>query len=496
MSEVSNSGSVATGGQPDDGRKSPARAAWADRASSWLSWRARTTRIGRATSFWLVVLIVAVGVGAAAAYGRTLGLALAGVVLLVGILMADPLVLVVLALPGALLVFRVGGSGTNLSGADALVFVGAVVSFFLFVEWRKAPTLRRFLRGLVWFEAVLLLVVLAHPNRYDIVEWFHRWSYLGGSVLVGWVIATQGRVRQAVRLYFWGASLIAVIAIGLSAAKGFAPAQWGQYQKNAIGTIMLVAILVTLVNPPWMEFGRREVQVYRVLCIGGMLASQSRQAIVVLILGVIFIMLLNPELRRRAKIMLLGSIPLAIFLYFSFTTQFRVNPKFNSVTVRLQQLSAAYHVWLASPLLGEGLRFYNLPQFLSVTAPPNVIVDNLASTGVIGSLAFVFFVFVTISTLAKLPYRIGTVGLVVLSAHFVDGLFDIFWIGASSIGPMVFVGMSLGMADLNLPRAHTIPRDLAGAGAERVTGAGPLVAVRERLARPAGHDSGSALFRR
>jgi len=31
------------------------------------------------------------------------------------------------------------------------------------------------------------------------------------------------------------------------------------------------------------------------------------------------------------------------------------------------------------------MRFYNLPQYLYVTAPPNSLVDNLASTGVIGS---------------------------------------------------------------------------------------------------------------
>ena len=31
-----------------------------------------------------------------------------------------------------------------------------------------------------------------------------------------------------------------------------------------------------------------------------------------------------------------------------------------------------------------GLRFYNLPQFVTVTPPPNVLVDNLASTGLLG----------------------------------------------------------------------------------------------------------------
>ena len=93
------------------------------------------------------------------------------------------------------------------------------------------------------------------------------------------------------------------------------------------------------------------------------------------------------------------------------------------------------------------MRFYNLPQFITVTAPPNVLVDNLASTGIIGSLAFLFFVFMTMRTMFRLPYVFGTLGLVVLLGHYVDGLFDIFWIGASSIGPFIIAGISLGMAD-------------------------------------------------
>jgi hypothetical protein len=107
------------------------------------------------------------------------------------------------------------------------------------------------------------------------------------------------------------------------------------------------------------------------------------------------------------------------------------------------------HVFRLSPLLGEGMRFYNLPQFLSVTAPPNVFIDNLASTGIVGSLAFLFMVFVTMRTMFRLPYAYGTLGLVVLGGHYVDGLFDIFWIGASSIGPIIIAGLSLGVADMH-----------------------------------------------
>ena len=84
-----------------------------------------------------------------------------------------------------------------------------------------------------------------------------------------------------------------------------------------------------------------------------------------------------------------------------------------------------------------------------MTAPPNVFVDNLASTGIIGSLAFLFLVFVTTAdAVAGSRTPSGPSGLVVLLGHYVDGLFDIFWIGASSTGPLIIAGISLGVADL------------------------------------------------
>jgi O-antigen ligase len=146
---------------------------------------------------------------------------------------------------------------------------------------------------------------------------------------------------------------------------------------------------------------------------------------------------------------MLAAFPAAVVLYFSFTIAARNNPQFNSVTTRVDQISAALHVWHLSPILGEGMRFYNLPQFITVTAPPNVFIDNLASTGIIGSLAFLFMVWVTVRTMFRLPYALGTLGLVILVFHYVDGLFDIFWIGASTIAPFIIAGISLGMADMD-----------------------------------------------
>ncbi|HZM57361.1 MAG TPA: O-antigen ligase family protein [Acidimicrobiales bacterium] len=453
------------------------------------------TRIGAHAAGWSAVVVVAAAVGAAAVGNLPLGLALAALVLLLGVFVADPVLLAVIVLPGALLVQRIGGASANLSLADLLVFLGGLVCLFL-VRWKDAPFLRQFLMGIVWYQAVLILVVVAHPYRFNIVEWFHRFSYLAASVLVGWVIATHGRTRQALRLFLWGSAVLALVAMEHAVTLHFQPAQWGVYQKNTIGSIMWVAIVVAQINPPWAGISRHEARIPKYLCIGGLLASQSRQSIILLIIAISAAVLLNPEVRGRSKLVLAGAVPLVILLYYSFAIGAHNNPKFNSVSIRFGQIGAAVHVWHLSPILGEGMRFYNLPQFVSVTAPPNVLVDNLASTGVVGSIAFLFLVFITVRTMFRLPVAYGTLGLVILMSHYVGGLFDTFWIGASTIAPFIIAGISLGMADLH--RGTAIASGLRGNPAVRATPSGRN-SVREqarlRTPRRAGRPAGFGQWR-
>jgi hypothetical protein len=395
---------------------------------------------------WSSIVVVGVGVGVVTSQDQRLAVVLGGVLLVAGIYVADPILLAVLVLPGSLLLQRVGGASTNLSAADLLAFFGAIICLF-HVRWSEAHFLRQFFRGIVWYQAVLIVIVVANPNRYDIVEWFHRFSYLGGSVLVGWVVASAGRAGQSLRLYLWGSSLLSLWAIENTVTHGFLPAQSGVYQKNSIGAVLWVAILVAQVRPQWARLPRVETRIIEVVCILGLLASQSRQAAISLILAIGVATLLNPDVRRQSKLLLLACVPLIVALYYSFSLAAKNNPKFNSISARFSQIDAATHVWHTSPVLGLGMRFYNLPQYVYVTAPPNVIIDNLASTGIVGSIAFFYLIFMTMRTMNRLPRTLGTLGLVVLLGHYVDGLFDIFWVGASMIPPFLIAGLSLGMAD-------------------------------------------------
>jgi hypothetical protein len=415
-------------------------------------------RVASVVVSWVAVVALAAAVGATVAGHEMIGLAVGGLVLVLGILVADPILLCVIVLPASILVQRVGGASTNLSVADLLVFLGGLVSLF-HIRWKDARFLKQFLWGILWYQAVLILVVVDHPNRYNVVEWFHRLSYVAGSVLVGWVVATNGRIRQSFRLYLAGSALLAVIAMEHAVALHFQPAQWGVYQKNTIGAILWVAIVIAQVRPAWAGLGKTEARIEKYLCIGGLLASQSRQSLIILFLALAAAVLLNPEVRRQSKLILAGAIPLAAALYYSFSYAARTNAKFNSVSIRFGQIGAALHVFHLSPILGLGMRFYNLPQYVSVTPPPNVFIDNLVSTGIVGSLAFLFLVYLTMRTMFRLPAAIGTLGLVILLAHYVDGLFDTFWIGASTIAPFLVAGICLGLTDLARARGEPVAGD-------------------------------------
>jgi hypothetical protein len=422
-------------------------------------------RLAGPAAAWLTMLALAAVAGVATAANPLAGIVVAGLVLAFGLFVVDPILVAVIVLPGSILIQRVGGASTNLSVADLLVFVAAFVCLF-HVEWSRATHLKRFLRGIVWYQAVLLLVVVAHPFKGDIIEWFHRFSYLAGSALVGWVVGYRGRARQSYRIYLWGAAALALLAIEHSAASGFHPAQWGPYQKNAIGSVMWVAAVVAQLNPPWVGIAKVEARIIEVLCLLGLLASQSRQAGILLVVALVAAVLINSDIKSRFKTLIFIGVPALALVYYSLSVMIQNNPQFNSVAIRFGQIGAAIHVWHTSPVLGLGMRFYNLPQYVFVTPPPNSLVDNLASTGIVGSLAFLFLVFVTMRSMNGLPRVYGTLGLVILLGHYVDGLFDTFWIGGLSIPPFVIAGISLGVADAD-PDSERVPDLLAEAAARR-----------------------------
>ena len=332
--------------------------------------------------------------------------------------------------PGPSSIQRVGGDGTNLSVADLLVFVGALVCLF-HVAGMQAPHLRRFLGGSSgtrpcssWSSWPTPSGATSSSGSTACRMWAAACWSAGSSPPTAAPAGASGSSWPA-------SSVLALFAMEHAVTLHFQPAQWGVYQKNAIGAVMWIAIVIAQINPSWTGIAATEARVQQVpvparaACLPVAAGGHPAR------LGLGYGGPAQPRGPGRVEDRLIFS-PFRPSV--SATTASPWPPRTTRSSTPSpsgsDQIGAAVHVWHLSPWLGWGLRFYNLPQFVTVTAPPNVTgrqpgvhrhhrIDRLLLHGRASPCG----------PCAGLPYAFGSLGLVVLVAHYVDGLFDIFWIG-------------------------------------------------------------------
>jgi hypothetical protein len=299
------------------------------------------------------------------------------------------------------------------------------------------------------YEVLAVLTVLAHPNIHDSLEWSHRLFIVIGSLVVGWVVVVSGRARQAVSALLIGCMVLAVLALEHSVALHFHPAQWGGYQKNYIGTMMWMAAAVAHLNPVWLGVPPRLARTAKYLCVLGLLASQSKQSIITLLVVVIVAALLHPSVRRRSRLLLASLLPLLVVAYFILAAevaQLTTNP-FNSVAVRQTTYAADLHVWLLDPIFGQGMRWFYLPHFVGYIQPPDIFVETLAETGIIGIVAVLVLLGGSARTFLALPRAVGTIAFVLVLGRAFEALFDIYWVSPVVTLPWLVAGLALGAWD-------------------------------------------------
>ena len=216
-------------------------------------------------------------------------LGLASIVFGIGLYACSPSIPVAIALPASFLVLHVGGAnaGNNFSIADVVLFIAALCALPL-MHWRDAVNLKRWMVLVAIYQATTLLSVVNSPNRYDAVEWFHQILMVAGAAIVGWVIVKRGRVQIAIGYYLSIAAALSVWVIGLWFAHGFHPIAGLPYglQKNSLGNLFVIAILSAHFVPSWTGFTERWVRISKYVCIMGVIATGSRQAMIGLIVAV------------------------------------------------------------------------------------------------------------------------------------------------------------------------------------------------------------------
>jgi len=373
-----------------------------------------------------------------------LGLAL--VILGLGVYTASPFVVVAAAIPGTLLVSRIGGStnDSNLSVSDLLLLVSTCAAL-PYMRLRESPALRKILGAMTIYEGTLLLTVALNPYRANVIEWVHEMFLFGGSLIVGFAVARHGHARRALATFVGGSLLIAAATCVVAVATHFRPVFLaGGLNKNFIGTMLMFAFLVVLANPDWVGWTGRWRVPAMILLLLGILGAQSRQAMIGCAVAVVVVSLCGGGSGRRSRIVILGLIPIAIGATLSIVSEFSSSNHLNSVYVRLSAYSQSLQVWHISPWLGVGLRWWYTARFPNSFQPPNAEFEMLTSAGMIGLAAFLYLQGRTLLELWLLPRRFAVLAFTAVLVRLVEGQFDIFWVTASSAIPLLLAGLALG----------------------------------------------------
>lgn len=377
--------------------------------------------------------------------GSRYTVALAAGIFAIAIVVWDVSILPVLAIPATLLVFRVSASSSNLSFSDLILGLATLCALSAF-EGRRAPQVRALLWLLGFYEATTLLNVIYNPYRANLIEWVHEAFLVGGSLIIGWVVAVRGRATVATSAFLIGSCAIALWATAWSVTHHLTAAYLPLgMQKNYIGDMLCFAFLVAYARPDWLgaRIAERATLVWSV-CAVGMLASQSKQAMLSAIIAVGVMTVRNKELRRYAKPIAAACVPLLIVAGIIVDKKLRSSNKFNSVHQRETWLRQSLQIWHMSPWFGIGLRWWYTNRVPFAFQPPNGEAEVLTSAGLVGLVGFVALLIGSVMILRRVPRRYGTLALAVVVARIVQGQLDVFWVTAQGSIPWLIAGLCLG----------------------------------------------------
>ncbi|WP_404430566.1 O-antigen ligase family protein [Microbacterium lacus] len=353
-----------------------------------------------------------------------------------------------LAMPALFVVQRVGLGPTDLSVSDAALAAAFGVAVLLGQRPYSGP-----MRQLLWFnlayQFVTLFTVIVNPYVANTVEWFHAWLLISGALIVGWAIGASGRARTALSLMLGAACIIALGTI-VTAILNFAQGDFtGVYprwplpmHKNAAGTLMGFMAITAYVNPGWLGWAKGWRWLSFWLLVVGVLLTQSRQALIGLVVAALVIAV-RGEMRRRSIFIILMAIPALILVASTVIEQIDSQNQHNSFFQRLDWLREVYALWKHSPWFGHGLRYWTDHPY-SNFQPPQAELEVLASTGVLGLAAFIVMWIGILVVLWRIDPRFGTLAFAVVFSRIAQAQFDLFWVAAQVSVPFVIAGLCLG----------------------------------------------------
>ena len=353
----------------------------------------------------------------------------------------------ILAMPGLVLIQRVGGI---LSASDAVLIV-AFGFAVLFGVRPYSPAMRAMLWLTVVYQLSTLFTVLVNPYPDNTIEWFHAWASTGGALVMGWAVGRSGRARLGLSLFMGVCLIIAastVATAGLQILRGNLGPVYLTFpfpmHKNLVGCLLGFAGVLAYARPWWIGWPRRLALAAFWLCSLAVLASQARQALLGLVAGVLIITLRPDPDRKRSRLILLGLLPAMVFVASMVRNQLEEGNQFNSAYQRLEWYQQAIRIWQKDPWFGVGLRWWESGRHEYVFQPPNVELEQLSATGIVGLVGLLVLFIGALVVLWGVESRFSNVAVAILVTRFVQGQFDLFWSAVVISVPFVLVGVALG----------------------------------------------------
>ena len=381
-----------------------------------------------------------------------LPLLVAGVILFIGLVAADPTLVPIVCLPFLILTARVGAGGVDLTVADALLAVALVPSLLVLLGG-ASPAMRQVMWLGLLYQVATLFTVIRHPYTANVVEWFHAGLLVLGAVVVGWALGRRGHAVLALNILVATSLLLALITF-VHAASQYAGGDFGpvemswpyQVQKNAIGTIFALMAVVLYVRPPWTGWRRGWALLGFWTLVADLLTTQSRQAIIALAVAVSVLVMRRTTTHRRSKGILLAIIPALAGVSVMVQDQVKSGNEFNSFFQRVTWFEDSMAIWQTDPWFGVGLRWWYTDRFPEAFQPPNALMDTATAAGVVGLAAFVVLLVGTWLVARRIDPAYGLLAELVLLARIVQSEFDLFWVSVQVSLPFLILGLCLGAA--------------------------------------------------
>ncbi|MDQ1681080.1 MAG: hypothetical protein QOI42_1939 [Frankiaceae bacterium] len=409
----------------------------------------------------LGVLGVAGGcvVGALTARSAALGIVCALALLLLAVVVRRPVTLAVIALVGAYIGQRLGGSsatpglGGGVSYSDALLAAAAFISLPAVLGTPEGRRLRVAMYGLSVYLACLLPTVILNQSTRADFEWVHRLSLVGGSLLVGAWIVREQLTRTALRWLVGASCLAALFALENTARHGFSAASPFGWNKNFIGALFAAVIVVAAAANSQMKLSPRVQATAVVLLASGLLASQSRGGMLAAVFGMLIAYTLDSRAhsRRARALSILVALVLAAFAYTSIRDQLNQSHQDlnnSSIGVRFNVERVTRDIWRTSPGAGVGLKYFVTGSYGPFAQAPNNVVDNeLAESGLVGLVGFVVLQgsLLAVGFRRRRQNKLVAVGVGVVAGLLLHGQVDIYWIAGSASLPFMIMGMALAL---------------------------------------------------